>query len=79
MCLLVLAGVTLPREVHAQTYTFDWTGRTFTGLSTTYTNVNGSGVDVTVTLSGNTYRLLSGYPTVTSAFEIDRALDIFAN
>lgn len=86
--LLFILVAPATQVIHA--FVFDWTGRTFNiptdpspgTISQTYTNVDGSGIDFTVTLTvqGTVSYISSGgdtYPIVSSAFEIDDALDIW--
>lgn len=74
----------------SEAFVFDWTGRTFNlptdptpgVISETYTNVDGSGIDITVTLTvqGTVSYINSGgdtYPIVSDAFEIDDGLDVW--
>lgn len=86
--LTFLVGIILSQGSNA--FVFDWTGRTFNiptdpspgTITETYTNVDGSGVDFTVTLTvqGSVNYITSGgttYPVVSSAFEIDDGLDVW--
>ena len=49
-------------------YVLDWNAQSWTygNTSKTFVNLNGSGVDVTVTISGNTGNFVSGYPRITN-------------